>query len=32
MIGKFVPVVLAFFQDKGGQENADLAAQVLQGN
>jgi len=32
MIGKFIPVVLAFFQDKGGQDIADLVAQVLQGN
>jgi hypothetical protein len=32
MIGRFVPEVLAFFQDKGGQDIADLVAQVLQGN
>jgi len=32
MIGKFVPVVLSFIQDKGGEGLAGIVANVLQGD
>ncbi len=32
MLGKFVPVVLAFIQDKGGEGLAGIVANVLQGD
>ena len=32
MIGKFIPVVLSFIQDKGGEGLAGIVASVLQGD
>ena len=32
MVGKFVPVVLSFIQDKGGEGLAGIVANVLQGD